>query len=296
MNKPPLILVTGAAGFVGSHVANLARNAGLEIRTHSRRPGPGIDFPAELNDPVALRQLPWNTIGTVIHCAAAIPSRSDAFARDNVEAATTLAEVLLKAKSLRRVVHVSSIAVYRRPTSADWRISEATEVIDEGDGAADAYARSKRHVEIVLDDVARRRPDVSLCHLRASSVYGSGMVASTLLPTLVERAQHNQPMVLRGPRAYRQNFVHVMDVASLAIAMADNKSGNPESVLNAFSDDTYGLFELAELIRNALGSSSPTVDETVQVHCPVPVFENRLARRHHPRFRSLPDHLPDLLT
>lgn len=294
MNKHPFILVTGAAGFVGSHVARLAKSAGLEIRTHSRRSGPGIDFSADLSDPTALRSLPWDTISTVIHCAAAIPSRSAAFARDNVEAAAALADILLEAKPLRRLVHVSSIAVYRRPSSADWLISEKAEVIDENEIAPDSYAHSKRRVEIALDDVARQRPDVSVCHLRASSIYGSGMVGTTLLPVLVRRARQNEPIVLRGPRAYRQNFVHVMDVASLALAMAGDAIGRSEPVLNAFSDDSCGLFELADLVRTVLGSSSTTVDETDDIDCPIPVFENRLAKRYHARFRSLRDNLRDI--
>lgn len=294
MNKRTRILVTGAAGFVGWHVARIARNAGLNVQTHSRRPGRDIDFAVDLGDPAAMRRLPWNSISTVIHCAAAIPSRSDAFARDNAEAATTLAEFLLEAELLRRVVHVSSVAVYRRPTSGDWLISETAEVIEEDEFAADPYARSKRQVEVVLNDLAWHRPDISVCHLRASSIYGSGMVTTTLLLALVHRVQQHQPMVLRGPRAYRQNFVHVMDVADLAITMAEDTSGHRVSVLNAFSDDTHGLFELADLVRAALGSSSATVDETMNVDCPVAAFENRRAKRHHARFRSQPDHLRDI--
>jgi UDP-glucose 4-epimerase len=293
MHEHSLILVTGAAGFVGSQVARTARDAGLAIRTHTRRPMPGIDAAADLGNPAAVRGLPWDRIGAVIHCAAAIPSRSDAFAQDNTRAAAVLAEALLNAKLLRRVVHVSSIAVYRRSIASDWSISEQTEVIDATDNGNDLYAQSKRRVEIALDGVAIQRPEISVCHVRASSIYGPGMVGTTLLPTLVRRARENQPMVLRGPRAYRQNFVHVNDVAALAITMAREASGWTEPILNAFSDDTYGLFELAEMVRNQTGSLSPIVDETEDIDCPVPGFDNKRAKRHHPRFRVLRDNLPD---
>jgi nucleoside-diphosphate-sugar epimerase len=120
------------------------------------------------------------------------------------------------------------------------------------------------------------------------------MVTTTLLPTLVRRARCGEPIVLRGPRSYRQNFVHVVDVASLALTLAANIHGKTEPVINTFSDDTYGLFELAELIRTGIDSSSPTIDETQDTGYPAPVFENRLAKRHHPRFRTLRDHLKDL--
>jgi UDP-glucose 4-epimerase len=295
MREHTSILVTGAVGFIGSHVKRVARDAGLKIQTHSRRPTAGIDWPMDLSDPVAVRGLPLDTISAVIHCAAAIPTRSGAFAKDNTRSATVLAEALLDARALRRIIHVSSVAVYRRTTSADWLISEDAEVIDATDESNDAYACSKRKVEIALDSVATQRREVTVCHLRASSVYGPGMVGTTLLPTLVSRARHNQALVLRGPRAYRQNFVHVEDVAALAVAMASDAPDRSEPVLNAFSDDTYGLFELADLIRAQIGSSSVVVDETEDVDIPVPTFDNSRSKRHHPRFLTLRDNLKGLV-
>jgi nucleoside-diphosphate-sugar epimerase len=288
------ILVTGALGFVGSHVVRAARDVGLRIQTLSRHPASGINLSADLSNAVAVRNLPLDTISVVIHCAAAVPSRSDAFAQDNSESASVLAEALLGVKALRRIIHVSSVAVYRRPLSEDWLISEDAKVIDVANECTDTYAGSKRKVEIALDGVAAQRREVSVCHLRPSSVYGLGMVRTTLLPTLVSRARQNQPMVLRGPRAYRQNFVHVEDVAALAVTMAREASNWPEPILNAFSDDTYGLFELADLIRTQIGSSSEVVDETENVRIPIPIFDNRRSKRQYPRFRALRDSLHGL--
>jgi nucleoside-diphosphate-sugar epimerase len=294
MNERASVLLTGAAGFVGSNIARAAREAGLKIQTHSRYPAIGMDTFADLCNPAAVRNLPWDTVSAVIHCAAAIPSRSDTFARDNTRAAAVLAEALMNAKLLRRVIHVSSVAVYWRRTSENWLISEQAEIIDTSDDGNDAYAQSKRMVEVILDGVSRQRPEVSICHLRASSIYGPGMVRTTLLPTLVSRARQNEPMVLRGPRTYRQNFIHVKDVAALAITMTRETSDWSEPVLNAFSDDTYGLFELAEVIRAKIGSSSAIVDETENTNFPVSTFDNGRVKRHYPRFRTLHDNLQDV--
>src|SRR5260370_13040776 len=117
------ILVTGATGFVGSHVARAAYDAGLKILTHARHPMPGIDLSVDLSDPTAVGSLPLHTVSAVIHCAAAIPSRSSTFAQDNSQSAAVLAEALLGAKALRRIIHLSSIPVYRRTTSAALLIS-----------------------------------------------------------------------------------------------------------------------------------------------------------------------------
>ena len=75
------------------------------------------------------------------------------------------------------------------------------------------------------------------------------MVLTTLLPALVSRARRQKCLRLCGPRGYMQNFVHVRDVAELIMALVcDLGQGR---VINAFSDDTYGLLELADLVRQA---------------------------------------------
>lgn len=280
------ILVTGAAGFVGRHVTDLLRSGGAQVVTHARRAGPGIDWVADLTDPQAFVDFTTLDIAAVVHCAAAIPARSDRFDRDNAMASGTLAAALSTAQSLKRIIHLSSVAVYRPPATGRWVITE-----DATTGHHGAYADSKRAAERSLDAVGQVNPGVAITHLRASSIYGPGMIRTTLLPVLVDRALRNEPLLLRGPRPYIQNFVHVADVAELAVALVE-EDGIP-AVLNAFSDDTYELATLAELIRARVGSASQIVDESYVAELPEPVFLNQIAKRVHPSFRSLADHLAD---
>jgi nucleoside-diphosphate-sugar epimerase len=290
--RPPeaaRILVTGSMGFVGNAVSELLLSKGLNVVTHARRQAPGIDWAGDLNGP-SMPSIP-DGLAAVVHCAAAIPSRSNAFVRDNADATAHLATLLIEARSLRRVVNLSSVAVYKRPRSGRWIISEDADLVDVDDQKVDSYARSKRAAELALDMLARRRPDVSVTHLRASSIYGPGMVLNTLLPTCVAHALRDEPIRLRGPRAYAQNFVHVQDVATLAAALI--LGDHCPSVVNAFSDDTYELFALADLIKTRLASRSHVVDETDETDTPTPVFVNVRAKRIHPRLRRLADHLRD---
>lgn len=286
------VLITGAAGFVGRTIAAILRRSGYDVVAHARRAALGIDWVADLSEPSAGTSPLPSDIVAVVHCAAAIPSRSNAFARDNARGTAALIEALYTVASLRRIVHLSSVAAYKRPSSGFWTISEDAETIDIDDLTADAYARSKRESELELDSFADRRPDVKVTHLRPSSIYGPGMIVTTLLPVLVARARRQEPMPLRGPRNYVQNFVHVLDVAELAAALVFDET--LPHVINAFSDDTYSLTVLADLIKSGLNSQSQIVDSTEDVVVPTPIFVNWRAKQIHPRFRKLVDHLLDV--
>jgi nucleoside-diphosphate-sugar epimerase len=271
-------------------VTDLLRSRGVQVVAHARRPGPGIDWAADLTDPQTFVNPMRFDVAAVVHCAAAIPARSDRFDRDNTVASTTLAASLSTAKSLKRIVHLSSIAVYQRPPTGRWVISEDATTVD-GEAGDGSYAASKRAAERVLDAVGQDKPGVTITHLRPSSIYGPGMVRTTLLPVLVARALRNEPLQLRGPRPYFQNFVHVADVAELAVALV--QEDRVPAVVNAFSDDTYEIAALAELIRTKLGSSSRIIDESYPAKGPEPAFLNRIAKRLLRSFRRLPDHLAD---
>jgi len=285
------VLVTGAGGFVGGHVSQLLRSRGIRVVAHARRPGPAIDWVADLTSATAMQDPVLHDIAAVVHCAAAIPARSDAFARDNLAATATLAAWLASARTVRRIVHLSSVSVYQRPTGGQWMIGEDAATVDTDETAANSYGASKLACERCLDAVATQRPDVTVIHLRASSIYGPGMAPTTLLPVLAARARANQPLLLRGPRPYVQNFVHVADVAELVFTAIQQQTA--PAIINAFSDDTYELGALAELVRVGLDSSSQIVDESQATAGPTPVFLNLAAKRLHSEFRSLRHHLAD---
>jgi nucleoside-diphosphate-sugar epimerase len=285
------ILVTGAAGCAGSAVTALLRSKGCNVIAHARRAAPGIDWVADLGG-LSAGGYPFPTdVAAVVHCAGANPSRSNAFARDNAAATGELAALLETAISLRQVVHLSSVAVYKRPPSGCWIISENAETVDVNDPGRDPHASSKRSSELALESLTQKRPEVKVTQLRASSIYGPGVVLTRLLPTLVARARRNEPLQLYGPRDYVQNFIHVQDVAELAMALLLD-DGAPR-VVNAFSDDTYKVAALAELVKVGVGSRSQIVDATDDSVVPEAVYVNTRAKQFHPRFRRLADHLAD---
>jgi nucleoside-diphosphate-sugar epimerase len=288
-----MLLITGAAGFVGSRVCAKARDASLPVIVASRNAGEGIDLNVDLANPDEIGRMPLQDVAAVIHCAAAIPSRNKEYARDNGEATRLFADALAEASRLRRVVHLSSVSVYRMPKSGVFMLDESWPVLDADEADTGSYGLSKRTAERAFDALGERRPEVSVTHLRATSVYGRGMVKTTLLPAVAGRLARGEPINLTGSRAYTQNFVHVDDVAELALALVQNDDAFP--VVNAFSDDTFGLLDLVALLRSSLSSTSPVVDETNDTAAPVPCYVNLRAKTLHPRFRSLRERIGDVL-
>ena len=285
------ILVTGAAGCAGSAITALLRSRGYNVVAHARRAAPGIDWVVDLGRLGTGGYAFLGDVAAVVHCAGANPSRSNAFARDNTGATVELAALLETAVSLRHLIYLSSVAVYKQPPSGCWIISENAETVDVNGPGVDPHASSIRGSELALESLAQKRPEVKVTHLRASSIYGPGVVLTRLLPTLVARARRNEPLQLYGPRDYVQNFIHVQDVAELEMAILLDDAA--PRVVNAFSDDTYKLTALAELVKVGVGSRSQIVDATDDTVVPEADYANTRAKQFHPRFRRLADHLLD---
>ena len=100
-------LVTGAAGFIGSHVARALEDAGWDVRRFDGRGGAGI-VTGDLLDRSALRRA-MDDVDTVFHLAALYSyARADAAAMERVNVEGTRA--VIEEAGARRVVHTSSCA------------------------------------------------------------------------------------------------------------------------------------------------------------------------------------------
>jgi dihydroflavonol-4-reductase len=102
-------LVTGAAGFIGSHVVVALARAGIEVRAFDRiepaRPPAGVELVrGDLLDRRALREA-LEGCDAVLHLAALYsysPRDADAMVRVNVEGT----RLLLEEAGTRRIIHL----------------------------------------------------------------------------------------------------------------------------------------------------------------------------------------------
>jgi nucleoside-diphosphate-sugar epimerase len=293
-----MVLLTGAAGFVGSAIRReffrrFPNEPLLAVSRHAvHRPDTpthgGRIWGCDLRDPSQVAQLPFARVHGLIHAAAAAPGAGGDFFEDNVRATSNLLAALRKAP-LRSVLLVSSMSVY------DWRTPRPETVVLHEECthlAPDEYGRSKLIQEWLIH--AFVGPRLRPCIFRPSSIYGPGMSLRSVLPRWLVASLQGEPLRLTGPVGYRQNFVYVEDVAALVCRAFSEKV---HGIFNLFSPDTMNLPALAETVCRLTGNPHPIEDAQQDTPCAQLEFDNsRLVDALSPMFTPFVEGLQATLT
>ena len=189
---PETVLVTGGAGYVGSHVVvELARGGYAPVvldnfanstpavlprlEALSGRPVPWVN--ADLRDVAAVRRVFHDhPIAAVVHCAGLksideSEERALAYYDVNVGGTLSLFEVMGEA-GVATLVFTSSAAVYGQPAALP--VSEDTPLVPQS-----VYGRTNRVVEEFLRDLARANANWRIAILRcfnAAGAHTTGMI------------------------------------------------------------------------------------------------------------------------
>lgn len=196
-NRP--IAITGATGFVGSHLVGRLVEQGHAVRILARRPETvrrnDVEVIAgDLASHEALERLCADA-QSVVHCAGVISAPSRA-AYDLVNVAGTHAVLeAAKAAGVRRFVHLSSLAAREPDVSG--------------------YAASKRAGEEPVCDAGTA---FSWVVLRPPAVYGPGDKAT--LPLIKQLTQ--RIALVPGTNAGRASLIHVRDLADAIVHVVEH--------------------------------------------------------------------------
>ena len=174
------VLVTGAAGLVGTHVLAALRARGERppsralVREHSRAVVEAFGTEAVVGDvtDVITWQRAAQGVHAIIHAAALVASHDsfEEFTRVNV-GGTRLA-IDAARRTGARLIHISTVAVYGR--TAVYAAGESRVMEDypfQPLPASDFYARSKRAAEQLVQQEAARG-DLSVIAIRPNVIYG----------------------------------------------------------------------------------------------------------------------------
>lgn len=241
---PRRVAVTGASGFLGSHLVPALRAEGLEVVAISRRGGMrrGTEFLAVTDylDTHRLQQA-FSGSAVVVHLAARAHQRDGADAESAYNVAnvrsTGAVAVASRAAGVKRVVHLSSIGVNGN-RSSDRPFSE-----EDIPAPAEPYARSKLEGErLVIDRLSNGPTDFVI--LRPPLVYGSGCPGNFReLLSLVANAPFVPLGSLRAPR----RFIHVANLVDAILVAATHRNVSRRVYLLGDSRDV----SVAEIVRTA---------------------------------------------
>ncbi|EJZ17070.1 UDP-glucose 4-epimerase GalE [Rhizobium sp. Pop5] len=272
------ILVTGGAGFIGSHICKALSRAGMVPVTYdnlstghadSVRWGPLIR--AELGDAVALRRtLAEFSPECVIHCGANayvgesvdMPRK---YYRNNVVGSLTLLEACLD-QDIDRIVFSSSCATYGIPASLPIREESPQQPVNP-------YGRTKLIFEMALEDFAAAY-GIRFAALRYFNAAGADPEG--------ELAERHQPETHLIPRALLaaagrldrldifgtdyptedgtcvRDYIHVSDLAQAHLAAVNHLIEDGESLsVNLGSGRGTSVREILEAIYRTTGREVP---------------------------------------
>ena len=283
-----MVLVTGGAGYVGSHIAVALAAAGHSLvvldslvnsspavmpvlRRLTEQPVPLVT--ADVRDRVALKALfAQHAVDAVVHCAGLKSVREGeaqplAYYDSNVGGAIALVEAM-SAAGVRSIVFSSSATVYGQPDANP---------VPEGAPLrpASAYGRTKRTVELLLEDVARADPEWRVALLRyfnPAGAHPSGEIGEApsgapenLLPILAEVAAGRRRQVEVFGDDYPtpdgtgvRDYIHVMDLAEGHVAALSHLGRQPGvTVLNLGMGRGCSVLEVIAAFERACGKPLP---------------------------------------
>ena len=272
--KAKAILVTGGAGYIGSHVARQLGEAGEtvvvldDLSTGFREAVLFGDLVVgNTGDAACLEKLFSDyDIDTVLHFAAhtVVPeSVADPlkYYRNNTAASRTLLEWCLKA-DVRHFVFSSTAAVYGIPDSDAASETSPTQPINP-------YGQSKLMTEQMLADVAAVNP-LNYVALRYFNVAGSDpecrIGQSTPKATLLTKVAcevvvgKRKELLIFGTDYDTpdgtgvRDYIHVEDLASAHLAALDYlRAGGESTILNAGYGHGYSVRELVSMVEQVAG-------------------------------------------
>ena len=247
------IAITGATGFVGSHVLNAAASAGVPVRALARQAQAARDgvtwVKGTLDDAAALDAL-CTGASAVIHIAGAVnvPSRA-AFAAANIAGTRAVVDAAARA-GVARFVHVSSLAA-REPALSNYGWSKA--------GAEDAV----------------RAAPLAWAIVRPPGVYGPRDRDMLELFAMAQRG-----FILLPPSG-RGSWIHAEDLAALLVTLATTTAFPCRGLFEVDDGSAGGQShrDMGAAIAAAVGKP-----RAVRVSAPRPLLKlaahgDRLARR-----------------
>lgn len=264
MSETGTILVTGASGFIGSHVCDALLQAGFTVRGADNlstghadnlagaRQHPGFELLAgDLAEPEFCAKA-CAGVSHVLHLAAyaSVPGSMHDPARCHRDTVTTTIHLLHAAKACgaRRFVLASAAAVYGETPNAPVGEDMALDPLSPygaAKAAAEMYVRAFAHAG--LDSGSLRLFNVYGARQRPDAAY------SGVITLFADRLRRGLPLTVFGDGAHTRDYVHVSDIARAFLRALTCKEPLRGRAFNIGTGQAISLLHLADVLGRVLG-------------------------------------------
>lgn len=269
------ILITGADGFIGSHLTEALVRQGRKVRAfvqyNSFNSWGWLDhcgadvagqfevFSGDIRDPNGVKEA-MKGCDEVLHLAAliAIPfsyHSPDTYVDTNVKGTLNVLQAA-RACGVRRLIHTSTSEVYG--TARFVPITEEHPLQGQS-----PYSASK----IAADQLAfsfYASFDLPVVIARPFNTYGPRQSARAVIPTIITQIASGQRQLKLGALSPTRDFNYVQDTVAAFIAALDADNGLGE-VVNFGSNFEVSIGDTAELIATIMGVEMDIVADEVRL-------------------------------
>ena len=270
-----VVVVTGAGGFIGSHLVEClaARGARVRALVHYNSQGSigalrhvepralgTIDIvPGDVQDPHAMRSLVRGA-HAVFHLAAliGIPYSYVApasYVATNIGGTLNLLEAA-RAEGLERVVVTSTSETYG--TAQYTPIDETHPAV-----AQSPYAATK----VGADQLAlsyHRAFDTAVCVVRPFNTFGPRQSERAIIPTIVAQALRASDPLRLGSLEPRRDFTYVTDTVAGFLALAERREAVGRAV-NVGSGTSHTVRDVIDVVGRVLGRKLEVMQDPARV-------------------------------
>ncbi len=215
------VLVTGATGFIGSHVVLELLSRNIPVRAMVRDEKLCTIFPknelleivtADLFDIDSLK-LAVEGCEDVIHCAASLYVSAKDVQKDVIDPSIIGVENLCSVMhNVKRVIHTSSVAAIRPTKYNNGQLLTDNDWCDDATPSTNAYGLAKAEAEKIIRKWADNR-DVRLITIHPSVVFGPALHRRH-----IEGSMSYLKHFVKGPPFVLDIHINFVDVRDVAIA------------------------------------------------------------------------------
>ena len=262
INKDKTILVTGADGFIGSHLVEMLHENGFKVRALAQYNSfnnwgwledincqKNIEIIAgDIRDPFFCQKL-CEDVDTIFHLAAliAIPYSyvaPQSYVETNITGTLNICKAALD-NNVSRVIHTSTSEVYG---SAQYVPIDESHPLQ----AQSPYSASKIGADAMAMSYYNAF-NLPLTIARPFNTYGPRQSARAFIPTIISQIASNQSQLKLGDTTPTRDLNFVLDTCRGFMLLAESNDAVGE-IINIGSNAEFSIGEVASIIKSEMDS------------------------------------------